>query len=123
VESGFNTEIDYHYELLGMQRALDLGVCIPKVSAAASIEDQYLFRYIMMDYINGIEAKKLLKGYSMEEKIALVHQLKGHIHRLNTPVGGDFPSLDVRERALVNPRCLWKDASMVSCSMSLGDIL
>jgi tRNA A-37 threonylcarbamoyl transferase component Bud32 len=104
VESGFDTEIDYNCEVLGMKRAIGLGINIPNVIASSFIEDNYLFRYIIMDYIDGSDAKKIIKHYSANNKIALVRQLKENINKMNTAVHDKFPSVDVKERALTNPR-------------------
>ncbi len=104
IESGFNTEIDYNCELIGMKRAISLGINIPKVIASSFIEDKYLFRYIIMDYIDGADAKNILKHYSAAEKIAFVQQLKENINKMNTVVEDKFPTIDVKERALNNTR-------------------
>jgi tRNA A-37 threonylcarbamoyl transferase component Bud32 len=104
VESGLNTEIDYNYEILGMKRAINLGINIPNVIAASIIEDKYLFRYIIMDYIIGKDAKDILKSYSTNEKIAFVRQLKENISKMNTALEGMHPDFDVKERALRNSR-------------------
>jgi tRNA A-37 threonylcarbamoyl transferase component Bud32 len=104
VESGFNTEIDYNYEILGMKRAISLGINIPKVIAASYIEDKYLFRYIIMEYIKGKEAKDVLKDYSINEKLAFVHQLKENLRKMNTSVEESYPDFDVKERVLSNTR-------------------
>jgi tRNA A-37 threonylcarbamoyl transferase component Bud32 len=84
VESGSNTEVDYNYEILGMKRAISLGINIPNVIAASYIEDKYLSRYIIMDYIYGKDAKDILKNYSANEKLAFVRQLKENIIKMNT---------------------------------------
>lgn len=104
VESGFNTEIDYNCEVISMKRALCLGINIPNVIASSFIEDKYLFRYIIMEYIDGADAKNILKHYSADEKIAFVRQLKENINKMNTAAEDNFPSVDVKERALNNPR-------------------
>ena len=103
VESGFNTEIDYNYEILGMKKATSLGINIPKVIAASYIEDKYLFRYIIMEHIVGKETKDVLKDYSNNDKLAFVHQLKENLSKMNTPVEG-YPDFDVKERVLNNTR-------------------
>jgi tRNA A-37 threonylcarbamoyl transferase component Bud32 len=104
IESGFDTEIDFNSEILGMKRAMDIGINIPKVVAASFIEDKYLFRYIIMDYIDGEDAKDVLKHYSTAEKIEFVQQLKQNISKLNTTYEGQYPELDVKERILTNTR-------------------
>ncbi|QAA32227.1 phosphotransferase [Clostridium manihotivorum] len=104
IESGFNTEIDFNSEILGMKRAMDMGINIPKVIAASFIEDKYLFRYIIMDYIEGEDAKDVLKHYSDSEKIEFVRQLKENIRKMNTTYKGEYPEVDVKERILTNAR-------------------
>jgi tRNA A-37 threonylcarbamoyl transferase component Bud32 len=104
VESGFNTEIDYNYELIGMKRATSLGINIPKVIATSYVEDKYLFRYIIMEHIEGKEAKDVLKDYSINEKVSFVHQLKENLSKMNTSVEASYPDFDVKERALSNTR-------------------
>ncbi len=103
-ESGFNAEIDYICEVIGMKRALNLGINIPNLIVSSFIEDKYLFRYIIMEYIDGAEAKNTLKHYSANEKIAFVQQLKNNINKMNTLFEDEFPSVDVKERALTNTR-------------------
>lgn len=104
VESGFDTEIDYNCEILGMKRAMTLGINIPNVAATSFIEDKYLFRYIIMDYIEGKDAKDILMNYSANEKIAFVRQLKENINKMNTEFKDKYPAFDVKERILTNTR-------------------
>lgn len=104
IESGFNTEIDYNSEILGMKRAADIGINVPNVVAASFIEDKYLFRYIIMDYIDGKDAKDILNHYSDSQKIEFVRQLKENINKMNTKFEGKYPALDVKERIFTNTR-------------------
>ena len=104
VESGFDTEIDYNCEIIGMKRAISLGINIPNVIVASFIEDKYLFRYIIMDYIDGKDANDILRHYSTNEKIAFVRQLKENIIKMNTEFKGEYPAFDIKERILTNPR-------------------
>lgn len=104
IESGFNTEIDYNSEILGMERAIVIGINIPNIVAASYIEDKYLFRYIIMDFIDGKDAKDILKHYSASQKIEFVRQLKENIKKMNTEFEGKYPALDVKERILTNTR-------------------
>jgi tRNA A-37 threonylcarbamoyl transferase component Bud32 len=104
VESGFDTKIDYDSEILGMKRAMGLDINIPNIAAASFIEDKYLFRYIIMDYIAGKDAKDVLRYYSAGEKIEFVRQLKENINKMNTEFEGQYPALDVKERIQANTR-------------------
>ena len=104
IQSGFDTEIDYKCEILGMKRAIALGINIPNVLATSFIEDKYLFRYIIMDYIDGKEGKDILKDYSNNEKLEFVQQLKDNINKMNIEFNEKYPAFDVKERLLVNTR-------------------
>jgi tRNA A-37 threonylcarbamoyl transferase component Bud32 len=104
IESGMNTEIDYTCEMLGMKRALNLGINIPNVIASSCIMDKYLFRYIIMDYINGGSGRTILKNYSIGEKVDFVRQLKENINKMNTIIEINYPTVDVKEKAMANTR-------------------
>jgi len=104
IESGYDSEKDYFFEITGMKRAMQLGINIPKLIATSEIKDKYLFRYIIMDYINGKEAKDVLKKYSIDEKINFVKQLKSNLNKMNTSPNKDFKIIDLKEKALKNNR-------------------
>lgn len=104
IESGFNTEIDYNSEILGMKRAIDLDINIPNIVAASFIKDKYLFNYIIMDYIEGKDAKDVLRHYSAGQKVEFVRQLKENISKMNTKFEGSYPAFDMKERILTNTR-------------------
>ena len=86
IESGVNTQIDYSVEMLGMKRAMDVGIDIPNVIATSHIQDKYLFRYIIMEYVDGKEAKDVLKFYSNSKKKDFLKQLRSNLKKLNTQV-------------------------------------
>ena len=104
IESGYDAEKDYFFEITGMKRAMQLGINIPNLIATSEIKDKYLFRYIIMDYINGKEAKDVLKKYSLDEKINFVKQLKSNLNKMNTSPNKDFKIIDIKEKALKNNR-------------------
>jgi predicted Ser/Thr protein kinase len=52
-ESGYNSAPDYTSELYALKMANQLGVSIPNLLAYGEIRDKYLFRYLIMDYIEG----------------------------------------------------------------------
>ena len=83
-ESGLNTDIDYNSELNSMKRAISSGINTPNIMAASYVNDKYLFRYIIMDYIDGQEASKVLVNYSSYEKLGFVHRLKDNLNKLNS---------------------------------------
>ena len=104
VESGMDTQADYTCEMLGMKRAMKLGINIPNVVAASFIKDKYLFRYIIMDYIEGEEAAKVLGSFTDDKKKSFVYQLRENLQKMNTAVSGEFPDVDIKQRAVKNQR-------------------
>ena len=67
-----------------MKRAISSGINTPNIMAASYVNDKYLFRYIIMDYIDGQEASKVLVNYSSYEKLGFVHRLKDNLNKLNS---------------------------------------
>ena len=90
--------------MLGMKRAINLGINIPNVIASSCIMDKYLFRYIIMDYINGVDGRTILKHYSIDEKVEFVRQLKENINKLNIIIETNYPTVDVKEKSMANSR-------------------
>ncbi|WBW96434.1 aminoglycoside phosphotransferase family protein [Oceanirhabdus sp. W0125-5] len=103
-ESDANTDSDYIAEMDAMKRALYKDINTPNIIAAGSIEDKYLFRYFIMDFINGKEASDVLKDYSYSQKSNFVQKLKENLNKLNTKPkelnNGNF----IKERAIHNER-------------------
>jgi serine/threonine protein kinase len=85
-ESSFDTEMDYHTELAVMNFAKQQGVAIPNIVAHGSVNDKYLFRYIIMEFIDGFDACDVLSNYSLIQKRKVVSQLKTILSKLNQPV-------------------------------------
>jgi serine/threonine protein kinase len=100
VLSGINTDDAYSIEISGMRRATDLGIRIPKILAASSILDKYLFQYIIMDYIDGSLALNVLKNLDYDKKIDFVHQIRSSIYKMNTLVSDKIFYVDIKENAL-----------------------
>ena len=81
-----------------------IGIHIPHLICASFIQDKYLFRYIIMDYIDGKDAKDTLKNFTHSEKVEFVCQLKENLKRMNTKFVGKYPAFDVKERIFTNTR-------------------
>jgi serine/threonine protein kinase len=103
-ESGANTDADYHTELNSMKRAIEKGINTPRVIAASYIEDKYLFRYLIMDYIEGQEAGSIIKNYSFHQKIDFVNKLKENLHKINTHPAEEIDTELIKNRAIDNKR-------------------
>lgn len=104
VESGIDSVDDFGVEnaMLGYLQRCGIPCSTPLVSG--QIMDKYLFRYIIMAYLPGMEAGDILPGYSPEDKRAFGRQMRELCEKLNQPCEGLLPHIDLRERALHNPR-------------------
>lgn len=102
-ESGIGTETDFHTELSVMEYIKSKGVAAPKIIAYGDVSDKYLFRYILMEYVEGREARNVLPYYNTEQKRGAVKQLKEILNNLNQ--AGDHLLLkkDLKKQAIGNP--------------------
>ncbi|MEF2968572.1 aminoglycoside phosphotransferase family protein [Paenibacillus sp. M1] len=82
-ESGADTEADYEAEERALQRAIIQGINTPKIVSASSIRDKYLFKYFIMEYIDGRDAGDILPLCSFKQKREFVHQLKENLRKIN----------------------------------------
>ncbi|GAA0338118.1 hypothetical protein GCM10008967_30500 [Bacillus carboniphilus] len=103
-ESSANTDYYYHAELTAMKRAIAKGINTPRVIAASYIQDKYLFRYIIMDYIKGKEAGRVLKDCSIDKKVSFVHELKTNLQKINRRPNNFVDGNDLIKRAIHNEK-------------------
>ena len=104
-ESGIETD-DYRVELQAHRSAERNGVRVPSIAAHGEIQDRYLFRYMIMEYIDGREAMELLPTFSKARKIDFAQQICSLLEKLHKPNGTVLPKIDVIGRAVNNPRLL-----------------
>jgi len=104
IESGFSTDHDFHIELASLQHVNRLEINAPLLICSGSVEDKYLFRYVIMDYITGCEAAHGLSFYQNGQKIDFALQLKMMTNKMNTKISTDeIPAFSI-ENCLENKR-------------------
>jgi Ser/Thr protein kinase RdoA (MazF antagonist) len=103
-ESGFDTEKDFERELLAIRHAYAADIPVPHVAAAGQLTATYLFRYIIMDYIEGREAGDVLPFYNGAEKERFVSNLKKMLQRLNVKPDSFSWEDNLLEKAMHNDR-------------------
>lgn len=104
VESGANPDMDYSTELQAMERALQAGIQTPRLIAASHMSDKYIFKYLIMEYIEGEAAGSKLKGYSAEQRQGFVRKLHQQLQRMNRRPNEHVDESVLKERAIHNPR-------------------
>jgi thiamine kinase-like enzyme len=102
-ESGMDTDSDYNTELFGMSRANKLGISTPELVAYGDIRDKYLFRYMIMEYIDGAAIGDIEDGMSDSQKFDFAEKLRLITGMLNTP-SERFNGYDIIKRAQNNKR-------------------
>lgn len=103
VESGMDSLRDYNTEKAVSKRLTQTGVRVPGILAAGEIRDAYLFRYLIMEYMSGDEAGKLLPGWEADRKRSFVRELSRMLERIHQPFE-ELSGLDYMDRAWKNPR-------------------
>ncbi|WMJ89324.1 aminoglycoside phosphotransferase family protein [Anaerocolumna sp. MB42-C2] len=134
-ESGLDTEYDFIAELSVMEQIGKRGISAPRIISKGEIKDKYLFRYIIMEYIAGADAKDVLPFYDLEQKREVVKQLKATLKNLNQPADNLPIKKDLKRQTIYNSRLegltsgLIKDLeenvngqSLNSCVLVHGDI-
>ena len=98
------TSIDV--ELFGMKLATDRGVPSPTLIAHGEISDKYLFRYIIMNYINGRVLSEVQKNLSDDEKYAIGQKIRKITSKLNAPLISNGAPLVNADNTQAIPTCL-----------------
>jgi len=86
IESGYSTDDDYFIELSALKHANDVRITAPLLVCTGSIDDRYLFRYIIMDFIHGQDAEHKLELYNTIQKSNFAHKLNKITEKLNAKV-------------------------------------
>jgi tRNA A-37 threonylcarbamoyl transferase component Bud32 len=84
IESGIDSSRDYDTELFGIERAYGLGVSVPKILAKGEIADKYLFRYMIMEHIDGKAFGDVCDHMTAEEKYDFGKALRLLCDKMNT---------------------------------------
>lgn len=103
-ESGLDPTQDFENESAVCQRLTELKLPIPRLLSRGEIEDKYRFYYLIEEFAQGVEAGNWLPAAQPAEKRALVNRLKIILPQINRPAAGLIAPVDLRERALNNPR-------------------
>jgi tRNA A-37 threonylcarbamoyl transferase component Bud32 len=109
LESGYDSEPDYRSELYALHRANSLGVSVPRLVANGAVQDRYLFRYLIMDYVAGETLGDIKSSLAPEHKVRIGESLRRIVHCWATPCE-DFNGVDAIARTLASKR--WIDASV-----------
>lgn len=97
VESGFY-DGDFEIEVESQIHANNSHIGSPKIIFQGIIEDKYLFRYIIMQFIEGQEAEKILLIMSEHQLENFALQLRSITNKLNVAVTSNaIPVLTVTE--------------------------
>lgn len=131
-QSGFDTAEDYRTELSALEFARREGVPAPRVLARGRLQDRYLFRYLVLEYLPGTEAS--MPSLTPPEKVRLAGSLRDLLRRLNRPAPGvarPLSQIDLSEKYRrmegLHPGLAWElqertAAQRDACVLVHGDI-
>ena len=98
-DKGYGKNVDI--EIFGIQWANDMGVPSPKLIAYGIVEDKYLFRYMIMEYVHGTELDKIEDKLSYEDKVRIGRNVRNITDKLNLPCE-NFTPIDIIKFASCN---------------------
>lgn len=84
-ESGIDSDSDFKTELFSIERANRLGISTPQLVAGGTVEDKYVFNYLVMEYISGCSFGEIESGLTDKDKVKYAKQLRELTDRMNTP--------------------------------------
>lgn len=106
-ESGEDSLPDYKAEVFAIERSNKLSVCVPKLLAKGEYRDRYLFRYLIMEYVDGELLCDVRDTLSAKQKQDIGRQLYHIVSTWGTECKS-FNGIDAISRGLQSKR--WKNA-------------
>ncbi len=103
-ESGLDSHADYLNESAVCGALTEGGIPTPRLIACDSVQDRYLFYYIITEFYPGVEAGAWLDKATPVQQEIFIKQLRELLQKLNRPAHGLIPPVDLLGRALDNPR-------------------
>ncbi|WP_305117343.1 phosphotransferase family protein [Acutalibacter muris] len=103
-ESGLDSQADYLNESAVCGALTERGIPTPRLVACGSVQDRYLFYYIITEFSPGVEAGTWLANATHSQQEAFIKRLRELLQKLNCQTHGLIPPVDLLNRALDNPR-------------------
>ena len=97
-ESGLDSIIDFTNEQKVCEYLTKNKIPSTKLIASGSLQDKYLFYYIITEYVEGVEASEYLKNATYEQKKDFSIQLNNIIEKVHQNVGDLIPKIDIIDR-------------------------
>jgi serine/threonine protein kinase len=114
VESGCYGADYYEIETEALNHANNMQVASPKLLFKGTIHDKYIFRYIIMEFIDGQIAECKIASFTENEKRTFSTKLRHITNKLNVNMQSAIIPVKSREACLLNDR--WrKDYSERFC--------
>ncbi|ANU54774.1 aminoglycoside phosphotransferase family protein [Acutalibacter muris] len=103
-ELGLDSQADYLNESAVCGALTERGIPTPRMIACGSVQDKYLFYYIITEYYSGVEAGAWLEKATLGQKKIFIERLRELLQKLNRSAQGLIPPVDLLSRALGNSR-------------------
>lgn len=83
-ESGIGAEEDFLTEKFGIGRANQLGIAAPELIAWGVVADRYVFRYLILSFVEGESLAKVSGMLSDKERFRIGQKLRKIVNRMDT---------------------------------------
>lgn len=104
--SGIDSVHDFAVESAMLRYAAKVGIPTSELLRIGIMEDKYKFRYMILSFVEGVEAGEALAGYDVERKEHFARQIRALCEAMNQPCEDLLPPVDLKARALENFRLL-----------------
>jgi serine/threonine protein kinase len=109
VESGFYSADYYKIESEALNHANSVQVASPKLLFNGIIDDKYIFKYIIMEFIDGQEAEHKIASFTENEKNIFSAKVRSITNKLNVNMQNAIIPVLSRDVCLLNDRWSRKD--------------
>lgn len=126
-ESGVNNDADYEVELQSVRRAHELGIHTPRIVAASSLQDKYLFSYMVMEFIDGEPAGQVFAKLDHAMRMQFIQELYRNMSLFHTKPDKMIDTQILRNQAITNarweqfPEFVKRQAAAIIGEMNLSD--
>ncbi|ERJ12180.1 phosphotransferase [Haloplasma contractile] len=103
-------EDDFNTEQSSITRAMNLGVRTPRLVTAGSITDNYVWKYMVLEFIDANEVGKIRIKLNQEQKIKFANDFSNIVNRLNKTPNYMYCNQSIKERVINGGR--WEQANM-----------
>lgn len=97
-------EDDFNNEIENIKRAIDIGINTPNLIAEGFIENKYIWKYLIFEYINAKEVKDEMKNFTINDKVLFAKEIRKIVDNFNVEPKKKYNNKHIKERVILGKR-------------------